>query len=368
LENLRHLIALNLTHSIGARRFRSLIDYFGSSEAIMRASASQLQRVAGIGPEIAQHIVEARNDHRPDEQLERAEALGVQIVPFDSPDYPNNLQQTCDPPIVLHVKGEFRRADAVAVAVVGTRAATYYGESMAEKLAGGLASIGFTVVSGMARGIDTAAHRGALKASGRTVAVLGCGVDVCYPPENQGLYEAIAANGAVVSEFPLGAGPMRENFPRRNRLISGLSLGVCVVEAPARSGALITARWALEQGREVFAVPGKASSPSHRGCHRLIKQGAKLVENIDDILEELGEVAAALRRQVPSSDEPEPPSLVKLDGDQKAIYDCLSDEPMNIEDIIAATTLPAQKVSGGLALLKMKSVVKELPGMNFVRK
>lgn len=289
---------LRLAHAegVGAVTYRRLVRIFGSPEAALAAPEGRQLEVPELGAAAARAIRAAAEDPWAEKELARAAELGVTLLCLGDESYPKTLLNTYDPPPVLYVKGAFQPADALAVAIVGSRQATPYGRKQAERLAAGLALAGFTVVSGLARGIDTAAHRGALaQAGGRTVAVLGNGLETCYPPENAELLEQIATGGgAVLSEVPFDAPPSSANFPRRNRIIAGLSLGVIVVEGKETSGALITARHAVDMDREVFAVPGPVDSPAARGPHRLIKKGAKLVEDVEDVLEELRSVAEPL--------------------------------------------------------------------------
>jgi DNA processing protein len=287
---------LHLTDRVGAVTYKKLVRAFGSPEAALAAPESRLAEVSGIGRKIAREIASARSESagRAEEELELAREHGVSILTLDDEDYPRALRTIYDPPLVLYVKGEITKRDGLACAIVGTRRSSYYGRSQAERIAGHLAGLGFTIVSGLARGIDSAAHRGALAGGGRTIAVLGNGLASVYPPENTDLAGEIERSGAVVSEFPREVEPFRDNFPRRNRVISGLSLGVLVVEGNRRSGSMITAKFASEQGREVFALPGKVDSPIARGPHALIKDGAKLVEGPEDILDEIGPSADVL--------------------------------------------------------------------------
>lgn len=281
----------------------------------------------------------------------------IKEISISDKGYPKNLRNIHGPPPVLYVKGGILPKDDIAVGVVGSRKASIYGLETCEKLAFELASMGVTIVSGMARGIDSAAHRGALKAGGRTLAVFGCGIDYIYPPENKSLAEKIEKSGALISEFGLGVEPMPYNFPRRNRIISGLSLGVIVVEAARNSGALITAAFALEQGREVFAVPGKINSATSAGVHQLIKDGAKLVGSVDDIIEELH-----LKIEVMDVSQNEEKSDIKLEEEESRIYSILSDEPKHIDDIIKESGLSSSKVSNVLLALQLRKLIKELPG------
>lgn len=277
--------------------------------------------------------------------------------------YPDNLKNIYNPPEELFVDGEILPSDNNAIAIVGTRRASYYGMEQCEKLSYDLAIRGITIISGMARGIDSAAHRGALKAKGRTIAVLGSGHNHIYPPENKKLYGEIVKNGAVVSEYEPDMPPFRTNFPRRNRIISGMSKGVVIIEAPRKSGALITADFALEQGRDVFALPGNISSVRSSGTNALIKEGAKLVEGISDILEELKNVIDI--KEIDSADSK--PGLEKCSSDEKMIFGILSDKSKSIDEISSIANLPVYKISEALLKLELKRLIKGLPGENFVR-
>jgi DNA processing protein len=289
--------------------------------------------------------------------------MGVSILPFTSPDYPTLLRKVPNPPLVLYVQGTLTEHDAVSVAIVGSRRTTHYGMTQAARLASELAAAGLTIVSGFARGIDTAAHRAALDAGGRTIAVLGSGLARLYPAENAALADEVAASGALVSEYPLDTPPLRPFFPRRNRVVSGLSLGVVVVEAAHRSGALVTADWALDQGREVMAVPGRVDRRSSSGCHRLIQQGARLVERAADVLEQLGDVGAALAPARPKRRAPQP----ELTADEQRVLEAVGDEPAHIDAVTERCGMPAQNVASLLMLLELKRTITQLPGKHFVR-
>lgn len=289
----------------------------------------------------------------------------VKTLSVTAKDYPTNLRYIYDPPLVLYVKGEIIPEDNVAIAIVGSRRATYYGLQNATKLAYELAVKGITIISGLARGVDSAAHRGALEAKGRTIAVLGSGLNIIYPRENERLAQDIAQNGAVISEFALDTPPYRGNFPRRNRIISGLSLGVVVIEAARKSGALITVNCALEQGREVFALPGKIDSFTSRGTHDLIKHGAKLVESSEDIIEELEALKFCQAKETKAENK----IKVELDlpEEERQIYACLSSEPMHIDEIMCKVNLSYGKLLTSLLKLQHKKLVKELAGKVYVR-
>jgi len=340
------------------------------------ASVSELAKIDGIGYKTAEQIAVTRDKFDTTHELELAEKLGIWIINLQDKRYPPVLKQIYDPPPVLYIKGNLSRRDNLAISIVGTRRCSLYGQEQASRLAHFLGSAGFTIISGMARGIDTAAHQGALAAKGRTIAVQGCGLANIFPPENKRLFQLIAESGACISELPLEYEPLSENFPPRNRIIAGLSLGTIIIEAPLRSGALITARAALENNREVMAVPGKIDSPLSRGAHQLIKQGAKLVESIEDVMEALGYVGEQLRAHAAAataeaSKKIETPlfdaSQFNLSESEKTIYDSLSKEPLHVDQIIAETNLPPGTINAGLISLRLKGLIKQLPGNLFLR-
>ncbi len=344
--------------------YERLAAALGGHKGLRKASAGDIERAANVGPKLAADIARLLRGGDPDEELRQAEERSVAILPFNSPAYPAILRRIPEAPLVLYVQGELQPADAVALAVVGSRHPTHYGTTQAGRLASELAARGMTIVSGLAQGIDTAAHRAALDGGGRTIAVLGGGIARLYPAENAPLADEVAAHGAVVSDFPLHTRPQAFTFPRRNRIVSGLALGVLVVEADFDSGALITADWALAQGREVFALPGRVTDKRSRGCHLLIKQGAKLVETCGDILEELGDVARAL---APPRYKPQEEPLA-LAAEQLAVYKAIGDDPTHIDAIADAAGLPAHQVASTLMLLELKRLVTQLPGKHFARK
>jgi len=376
-RDLKYWVALKQVEGIGNVGFQALLDAFGSPREAFAAPTSMLRAVPGIGTKSASRIKAFTGWKKVDEEIEKAGRGGVTIVTSRDPLYPPRLLATDDHPAYLYVKGSLDGGD-VCVAVVGSRAASTYGKYTTERLCRELALRGVTVVSGLARGIDSAAHRGALAGRGRTIAVLGCGLDVVYPPENEGLYGEIERQGALISEFPLGTPPNAPNFPARNRIISGISLGVVVVEASQKSGSLITARIALEQGREVFAVPGSIDSAGSRGANQLIKQGAKLIENVDDILEEILPQVDRERKparpaprpqQAEGSDAGEGPSPgIALTEAEKAICRALSQKPAHIDRIITATGLPAREVLGALLNLELRGLIEQKPGKTYIRK
>ena len=356
-----HWIGLKAIPGIGNVTFRRLLERFETPEAVLSAPPAALSGVRGVTPAIREAITLASWRDFAEAECLRLAASGARIVTFTSADYPKSLFEIPDPPPFLYVQGELR-CHETAVAIVGSRRATAYGLQTTARLAGALAGHGVTVISGMARGVDTAAHKGAIAAGGRTVGVLGCGIDTVYPPENRKLFQEMAEKGGLVSEFPLGTLPLAENFPRRNRIISGLSRGVLVVEAAENSGSLITAQYALEHGRDVFAVPGNISFATSRGSNRLIKQGAKLVDCVEDILEELpgfGNPAGTAGQQAP------PLRSFSLTPKEAAVYEVLARSPLHIDDIIAQTELTAAEVSSMLLHLELKGAITPLPGTHY---
>lgn len=361
---------------VGPTTFARLIKHFGSPDRALEASVSELAKVDGIGFKTAEQIAATRNKFDTTAELELARKLGVWIINLADKRYPSLLKQIYDPPPVLYIRGSLTAADNLAISMVGSRRCSLYGQEQSSQLAHFLSSAGFTICSGMARGIDTAAHQGALSAGGRTIAIQGCGLANIFPPENKKLFELIADSGACISELPLRYEPLSENFPPRNRIIAGLSLGTIVVEAGPNSGALITARAALENNREVMAVPGKVDSPLSKGAHRLIKQGAKLVESVEDVMEALGYIGQRLQSHVTAaaakvSERIEKPlfdvSQLNLSGDEKTIYDCLGKEPLHIEQIITGTNLTPGGINAALVSLRLKGLIRQLPGSLFLR-
>jgi DNA processing protein len=359
-------LALHLVPGVGRITFKKLVAYFGHPHAVMRATARQLTRVSGVGPKMAQAITGFQALRAVEQEMQAARAAGCQIVTQDDEGYPPLLKTIEDPPPVLYVRGDIGNPMAPRVAVVGSRCPSTYGKVVAEQLARGLAACGVMVVSGLARGIDSVAHINSLDSGGRTIAILGSGLSYIYPPENRRMAEHISQQGAVVSEFPMMTKPDRLNFPLRNRTISGLSLGTVVVEAGERSGALITAQWALEQGREVFAVPGNVTAPTSRGTNRLIKMGAKLVENVDDILEELPQYALGEKH----GSAPVQQEFCQADGtpDERRLLEILDPaEARHMDWIIEEARLPTSLVSSLLLQLELAGKVTQLPGKLFLR-
>jgi len=345
-NSLQYWLAWNKITDIGPKRFYKLLEYFGSVDTAWQAKSGEISRVLNLSSKIATRIFEEKNNINPEQELDLIHKHKVNVITIEDAQYPDNLRTIHYPPPVLYFKGTIVEADKNSISIVGSRKATYYGKMVAEKLGKDLALAGLTIISGMARGIDTAAHKGALSVNGRTIAVLGCGIDYTYPPD----------------EFPLFTLPERQNFPRRNRIISGLSLGTVVVEAAEKSGALITADFALDQGREVFAIPGNINSPLSNGSHNLIKQGAKLVNNYKDILEE---IHIALPQKTAEKE------IVKentsLNEEEKLIYRLITKEPAQIDEIIEVSKLPAGKVSETLLNLELKDLIKEIEGKRFIK-
>lgn len=361
-------LLLALTSGVGPRLRRALVAHFGSAEAVMNAAASDLRDVPGIGQKLSRSIVAARGEFDVEAELRDCRDNNVSVLIEPEEHYPASLRTIPDPPGVLFVRGEIIPSDGLAVAIVGTRHATQYGVAQAERFAGGLARCGYCVVSGLARGIDAAAHRGALKTHGRTLAVLGSGVLNVYPPEHEQLAKDVIASGALISENPPRSPPLSGAFPQRNRIITGLSLGVIVIEASERSGALISARHAMEQGREVFAMPGRVDSRTSRGCHRLIRDGAKLVETIDDVLEELGPLATPTPARTEQESAPiRHPAELQLNEPEKAVLAAIDDEPIAIDSVIVTTGLPVQNVLATLSVLETRRLIRRLGGNRVMR-
>ncbi len=352
-------IALNMMADIGPVGVRALAAALGSPQAIFSAAKPDLLRANGIGTAQADKILAQRAQLRPDTETERAAKLGAQIVTPVDDAYPKSLLQIHDPPLALYVFGTLEPNDKRAIGVVGSRHTTIYGRETAEKLSYQLVQSGFVVVSGLARGIDTAAHRGALKGGGRTLAVLGGALDCLYPPENADLAREIAQHGAVLSEFPLGRKPDKTTFPMRNRIVSGLSMGILVVEAGLGSGALITVDQALDQGRTVFAVPGRIDSPSSRGTHQLIKNGARLVESVDDILDDFEFLIPPGQHKSQNKTATARPSLLP---EEDRIVRALEDGEQDLDSLARATGLSAARVSALIIGLEMKRMVRMQPG------
>lgn len=359
MPDIESWIALTMVPDVGPATIGKLLSVYGSPEAVFNAPFKDLMDIEGIGEGKARSINSFSGWKDVKKQIEKMNRMDVRPVALDNPEYPAMLKEIADPPVMLYIKGRPEDEDKFSIAVVGTRKPTPYGSNAAEDLSAGLAEAGFTVVSGMARGIDTIAHIGSIKAGGRTVAVLGSGIDVPYPPENAGLMKKIADSGCVVSEFPPGTKPLKENFPSRNRIISGLSLGVAVVEATRNSGSLITACFALEQNREVFAVPGNINSPNSEGTNDLIRKGARLIQKPEDIIEELAPVLKGFIKR-----KKDKPGIIMTDEDKK-ICSILSGEPVHIDIISRETAMPAARALAILLNLELRGIVKQTDGKRF---
>ena len=360
LIDLQYWLALATVPNVGIKRFLSLVRHFGTPQAVLNASIKDLERVEEIG-EITSRSIKGRVDwQEAEKQVQMFEKSRTRWISFDQPDYPARLLQISDPPPFIFYRGQFSESDNRAIAIVGSRSATNYGKIITEKITAGLVSRGITVISGMAAGIDSYAHRAALDQGGRTMAVVGTGLDIIYPSQNRGLCQGIESNGAVISEFFFGTKPEPENFPRRNRIISGLSLGVVIVEASAQSGALLTAQLALDQGREVFAVPGNLGNKTSEGTNNLIKQGAKLVTTPEDILEEL-------RLEQTASRVKKVQALPQLSADEEKIFSTLSAEPIHVDLLSQKVSLTTPQTLSSLLNLELKGLARQLAGKLFVR-
>ena len=357
-------IALNMLPTVGPVRLRKLLEVFKNPERVLAAKRGELRGIEGIGNEVAEQISNWESTVDLVAELERVREFGATVITQDSPSYPKSLREIHAPPIVLYVWGELTDRDYHAIGIIGARRTTHYGTESAKKLAYQIAYAGLTVISGLARGIDTAAHQGALAAKGRTIAVIGSGLSKLYPPENQALAEKIRnGNGAIVSEFSMEVEPDRQTFPMRNRIISGWSHGILVVEAGLNSGALITASQAIEQNRSVYAVPGQINAPSAMGSNRLIQQGAKLVMDASDILDDL----QILLPETKPSPEAAARPLPELTTDERRVYDAIDSTETPIDQIATTSDLPSAVVSSALLRLELKRLVKQLPGKYFVK-
>lgn len=375
------IIDLALRPGVGSVTFKNLIGHFGSARLAAQASADELAEAPGIGLRRARKMLQSSGEAAVEAELKLAARHRVHIITCIDPHYPQALKYLPDPPIMLYVRGTLTDADRLAMAIVGSRRSSLYGQQQAERFAVALSQIGFTVISGLARGIDVAAHRAAVKHGGRTVAVLGNGLSTIYPPEHQKVAAEIVDSGAVISEYPMTAEPRAEHFPRRNRIISGMSLGVLVIEAGLKSGALITAHVAAEQGKEVFALPGRVDSPFSTGCHKLIQEGARLAQSIDDILEEFPDLRFASSSATLSSNsqaaagasagngdnQPQLPLTLKLTAEESAVMAALDGEPMTVDEIAARAAIAHAAVSATLTMLELKRLVRSLPGPRYAR-
>jgi len=354
-------IGLSSIPGVGRVTFRRLVRNFGSAALVLAGAEGELRELGGLSEKVAREIRSFPWRERAEAELEKAASAAVAIFTADDPEFPEPLRNTPDPPLFLYVRGALGPGFGNTVAMIGTRTPTHYGLTVTHRMAYELAAQGVTIVSGMARGIDTQAHKGALAAKGRTIAVLGCGIDTAYPPENKGLMEEIVRSGAVITENPFGTKPESGYFPARNRIISGLSAGTVIIEAAEDSGSLITADYTLKQERMLFAVPGNISSPSSRGTNSLIKQGARLVETAEDVLRGLDlykgkNAVASVRRTVPS-----------MTAEERSVFETVSAEPKHIDAIMCGNGIAPGKLGGILTTLELKGLVKQLPGKYFVR-
>jgi DNA processing protein len=357
MEDKRYWVGFTLVKGIGAVRLQALRNHFGDVQTAWNASPFDLV-TAGLSPKLAERVVQVRKSLNLDEYMAQVEKNKVKVLTWDDSDYPKQLKEIDQPPPVLYLRGEVTAEDSWAVGIVGTRAVTPYGRQVTEELATVLAQNGVTVVSGLARGVDAIAHSTALKAGGRTLAVLGSGVDRIYPPEHRQMAEKISLQGAVISDYAPGTPPESANFPPRNRIISGLSMAVVVVEAGDTSGALITAEFAVEQGRDVFAVPGPVYAPQSKGTNRLIANGARILLQPTDVLEALDLTRNVERREIRRA--------VPSDATEAALFDFLSTEPAHVDDIRARLGLPIEKISSALTMMELKGMVRQVGGMNYV--
>ena len=357
MDDTRYWVGFNLVRGIGAVRLQALIEHFGDAASAWQGDVAEL-RSAGLSSKVAERLTELRSTLDLDKLCERILAQGIQIVTWQDERYPARLKEIEQPPPVLYVRGELLPEDDFAVAVVGTRKITPYGRQVTEELATFLASNGITIISGLARGVDALAHSSALRAGGRTLAVLGSGVDRIYPTENRALAGQIIERGAIMSDYPVGTAPEATNFPPRNRIISGLSLAVVVIEAGDTSGALITAEFAAEQGREVFAVPGSVLAPQSKGTNKLIRDGAQPLLTPQDLLQALNLTRVSAQKSARR--------LLPADEVESQLLAALGSEPMHVDDLRNQTGLPVEKVSAALVMMELKGMVRQVGGMNYV--
>ncbi len=357
MDDKPYWVAFNLVRGVGAVRLQALIDHFGDASSAWRAQPEEL-RAAGLSTKVLERLLELRGSLDLDKLWSRIVAQGIQVITWEDGGYPRRLKEIEQPPPVLYSRGELVPEDDFAVAIVGTRRITPYGRQVAEDLSAFLASNGITIVSGLARGVDATAHAAALRAGGRTIAVLGSGVDRIYPPENRGLADQIIGRGAVLSDYPVGTAPEATNFPPRNRIISGLSLAVVVIEAGETSGALITAEFAAEQGREVFAVPGSILAPQSKGTNKLIQKGALPLLTAQDLLQALNLTRVSAQKSARQ--------VLPADDVEKQLLLALSDEPLHVDDLRNQTGLPVEKVSAALVMMELKGMVRQVGAMHYV--
>ena len=364
-RELLDVVRLNLVPGLGPRTYQLLLEYFGSPRGILQASVSQLQSVRNVGPKLAMSLVTHGTESAARDELERARKAGVTLHVRDTASYPPALGRIPDPPTLIYCKGTLIEADALSIGVVGSRHCTTYGRQQTNRLAQALARVGITVVSGLARGIDAEAHKGAIEAGGRTIAVCATGLNTIYPPEHVELSTAITRQGCLMTESPMDQTPKSGLFPQRNRIISGLSLGVVLIEAGRSSGALHTARHAMEQNREVFAMPGRVDSESSLGCLDLIRDGATLIRDVDDVLSALGPLVAPVKRS--PTETVRKPAELTLSDQERTILNLVSAESTAIDEVIRTANIEASRVLSTLTVLEMKRLVRRLPGGFIIR-
>jgi len=364
-SDLLDLLRLNLVSGLGPRLYSLLLARFGSPAAILAASGSELLEVDGVGPKLSSAIVLAHNSDAAERELAACREQGVQLLVRGAATYPTMLAEICDAPGILYCRGDLLPADALSVAIVGSRQCTLYGRQQAQRFASTLARAGITIVSGLARGIDASAHRGALSGGGRTIAVSATGLNSLYPPEHAELADEIARQGAIVSESPLGRGPSRGIFPQRNRIISGLSLGVVIIEASRKSGTFHTARHAMEQGREVLALPGRVDCLASQGCLDLIRDGVTLLRSPDDVLEALGPLMQPVKRV--DGNIVHVPRELNLSDQERTILNLVTSDPLHVDQVLAGAGLETSRVLATLTILEMKRLVRRQPGGYLVR-
>lgn len=357
MNDKRYWVGFNLVKGIGAVRFQNLLNAFGDLESAWKAPLFNLAG-AGLSAKLVERVAQVRANVNLDEIMAQAEAAGIRILTWQDDEYPAYLKEIDQPPPVLYLRGEITAEDRWSVAIVGTRAVTPYGRQVTEELATTLVHHGVTIVSGLARGVDAVAHSAALKAGGRTLAVLGSGVDKIYPPEHRQMAEKISSSGAVISDYAPGTPPDSANFPPRNRIISGLSMAIVVVEAGDTSGALITAEFAAEQGRDVFAIPGNIYAPQSKGTNRLLRNGAKTLLTPQDVLEALDLTRNVERREIRK--------VIPSDATEASLLEMLGAEPIHVDEIRARIGLPVEKVSSTLTMMELKGMVRQVGGMNYV--
>lgn len=362
MEQDKYIIWLSSIKKIGGIRINRIIEHFGSAQAVWEADAKEILKVQGINRELCNNIISSKNVNKLNSFLNHLKKMNIFTIDINSEYYSEMLKEIYNPPYLLYAKGDINVMKGSCIAIVGSRNASHYGKKVAFKLAGQLAKMGFVIVSGFARGIDSYAHKGALAVGGKTIAVMGNGLDVIYPRENYPLMKEISQNGLLLSEYPLGTSPLRGNFPARNRIISGLSMGTIVVEASERSGALITADFALEQNREVFAVPGNINSPTSAGTNRLIKEGAKIVNTLEDVLEELPVIVKTPKTAAEKLNK-------KTSGKKECkVLNFISFQPVHIEELLEETGMQIGELNAFLAHLEIDGCIERLPGNYFILK